>query len=69
MEFWVGSKKISPYVTWVYDTTVADFQELVWCDLYALGQSNNQIINFYRTKINFPNLINHIKLDILVKVI
>ena len=49
MELWVGLKNISPYFAWVYDTTVADFQVLVRCDLQVLGQSNSQVINFNRT--------------------
>ena len=49
MELWVGLKNISPYFMRVYDTTVADFQVLVWCDLQVLGQPNSQVINFNGT--------------------
>ena len=69
MELWVGSKNISPYFTWVYDATVADFQVLVRCYLHVLGQLNSQKINFTGIRNIFPNLINRIKLNILVKVI
>ena len=49
MDLWVGPKNISLYFMRVYDTTVADFQVLVWCDLQVLGQPNSQVINFNGT--------------------
>jgi hypothetical protein len=43
MELWVGPENVSPYLTGIYDTVVADFQVLVWGDL-PVGTSNSQII-------------------------
>ena len=65
MKLWVGSENVSPYLTRVHDTTVADFQVLVWGDLQVEG--NSQIIVIQKPL--SANLINSIELDNFIEII